>query len=89
MPIYAYECRLCGSTLEVEQRMTDRPLSTCPKCRMPKTLIRLIQPVAIHFRGSGFHVNDYSSGPKAKEAKSTPTDTCTGDPGTCSCSQQD
>lgn len=88
MPIYAYECRLCGSTLEVEQRMTDKPLSTCPKCRKPKTLVRLIQPVAVHFRGPGFHVTDYAHG--GNKAGSKPaTESCTGDAGSCPCSQKD
>lgn len=89
MPIYAYECRLCGSTLEVEQRMTDKPLSTCPKCKKPKTLVRLIQPVAVHFRGSGFHVTDYASGSDKQEAKPAAKETCAGDPSTCACSQED
>lgn len=88
MPIYAYECRLCGSTLEVEQRMTDKPLSTCPKCKKPKTLVRLIQPVAVHFRGSGFHVTDYASGSDKQEEPAT-KETCAGDPSTCACSQED
>lgn len=89
MPVYAYECRLCGSTLEVEQRMTDKPLSTCPKCKKPKSLIRLIQPVAVHFRGSGFHVTDYSSVAKPPEPKSRTEGACPGNPDSCACSNED
>ncbi|GIV01899.1 MAG: zinc ribbon domain-containing protein [Armatimonadetes bacterium] len=74
MPIYAYECRFCGSTLEVEQRMTDKPLSGCPKCKKRNALIRLVQPVAVHFHGSGFHVNDYAkSGDKPKKSEKAKT----------------
>lgn len=89
MPIYAYECRLCGSTLEVEQRMSDQPLSSCPKCKKPKALIRLIQPVAVHFRGSGFHVTDYSASTGTREAKPGADEACTGNPESCPCSQED
>ncbi|MEW5882968.1 MAG: FmdB family zinc ribbon protein [Armatimonadota bacterium] len=89
MPIYAYECRLCGSTLEVEQRMSDQPLSSCPKCKKPKALIRLIQPVAVHFRGSGFHVTDYSASASTREAKPGTDDACTGNPASCACSEED
>jgi putative FmdB family regulatory protein len=33
MITYEYKCQKCGHTFEAEQRMTDKPLSACPKCK--------------------------------------------------------
>jgi|TARA_B110000858_G_scaffold83828_1_gene97052 putative FmdB family regulatory protein len=33
MPTYNYECKKCENKLEVMQRMSDDPLTTCPKCK--------------------------------------------------------
>jgi len=40
MPIYEYEpigkgCPKCSRTLEVIQRLSDPPLTSCPDCRIP------------------------------------------------------
>lgn len=64
MPTYEYECLSCGNRFEVFQRMTEAPLQECQECG--GLLKRLIFPVGILFKGSGFHINDYSStGPKS------------------------
>ena len=56
MPIYEYRCDN-GHTLEVMQRMSDDPLSSCTTCRAP--VQRVFHPVAVHFKGSGFYTTDY------------------------------
>ena len=56
MPIYEYRCEQ-GHTFEVLQRMSDDPLSTCTAC--DSSVRRLFHPVAVHFKGSGFHNTDY------------------------------
>lgn len=66
MPTYVYECNKCQKTFEVEQRIIEEPLKDCP-CGAKGTLKRLIQPTAVLFKGSGFHINDYS-GPGAVDA---------------------
>jgi putative FmdB family regulatory protein len=70
MPTYVYECSSCQSTFEVEQRITENPLDSCT-CGATGTVKRLIQPIAVMFKGSGFHINDYksSSAAPAAEAK--------------------
>jgi len=60
MPTYVYECNACQKTFEVEQRITEDPLTDC-SCGKKGSLRRLIQPIAVMFKGSGFHVNDYSA----------------------------
>jgi len=58
MPIYEYECERTGKQFEVEQRMSDEPLTACPECGGPAH--RLIAGgAAVIFKGSGFHATDY------------------------------
>lgn len=57
MPIYEYECEQCGVRFERLQRMTDSPLSDCPECG--GHIHRVMQPVGVIFKGSGFYVTDH------------------------------
>jgi putative FmdB family regulatory protein len=59
MPTYVYECKACEKSFEVEQRITADPLTDC-ECG--GRLRRVIQPVGIAFKGSGFYVNDSAGG---------------------------
>ncbi len=56
MPTYVYRNLVTGETFEVQQRMTDDALTVHPETGDP--VKRLIQPVGIAFKGSGFYVND-------------------------------
>lgn len=59
MPTYEYRCEHCG-LFEFQQRITEDPLQTCPKCG--GAVERLIsRNVNIIFKGSGFHITDYRS----------------------------
>jgi putative FmdB family regulatory protein len=60
VPIYEYRCDECGDSFDVLQRMSDDPLVTCEKCG--GTLRKVMHPVAIHFKGSGFYTTDYGKG---------------------------
>ena len=65
MPTYVYRCRKCGYEFERLQRITEDPVSECPECK--GEVSRIVFPVGIVFKGSGFHINDYpSSGAKGK-----------------------
>jgi putative FmdB family regulatory protein len=57
MPTYEYECRDCSTRVEAFQKITDQPLSTCESCG--GSLRRVLFPVGIVFKGSGFYVTDY------------------------------
>ncbi len=63
MPTYAYGCDTCGHRFDQFQRFSEDPLRECPECGAP--IRRLIQPVGVVFKGSGWYIND--SRPKAKE----------------------
>lgn len=64
MPIYEYRCKK-GHTFEVMQSINDDPLSKCTECGAP--VEKLFSPVAIHFKGSGFHNTDYGTRQRNKE----------------------
>ncbi len=69
MPLYDYKCTKCEHIFEVQQRISEEPLKFCPKCK--GHIKRLISPAGIIFKGSGFHVNDYSKGKEEKKIKET------------------
>ncbi|MEW5939799.1 MAG: FmdB family zinc ribbon protein [Chloroflexota bacterium] len=60
MPVYAYRCESCGVRIERHQGFHDAPLKICPECRK-KTLKKIIAPVGIVFKGSGFYATDHKS----------------------------
>ncbi|HAC45218.1 MAG TPA: FmdB family transcriptional regulator [Chloroflexi bacterium] len=68
MPIYGYRCSNCGHEFEIQQRMSDQPLKACPKCH--GKLNKILYPVGISFKGSGFYTTDYGSGKSAAAASS-------------------
>jgi putative FmdB family regulatory protein len=63
MPIYGYVCRQCGHEFEVLQGINDAPLKSCPECMGP--LQKLLYPVGVIFKGSGFYTTDYKGGSKS------------------------
>lgn len=60
MPVYVYRNLRTGEKFEVEQRITEPALTEHPESGDP--VKRLIQPVGIAFKGSGFYVTDSRSG---------------------------
>jgi putative FmdB family regulatory protein len=60
VPIYEYQCDECGASFEVMQKMSEDPLTECDKCG--GSLRKVLHPVAIHFKGSGFYTTDYGKG---------------------------
>jgi putative FmdB family regulatory protein len=60
MPIYEYRCPN-GHTFEVFQRMSDAPASACEVCGA-SPVEKVLFPVAVHFKGSGFYSTDYGRG---------------------------
>jgi putative FmdB family regulatory protein len=66
MPIYEYRCP-DGHTFETFQRMTDPPAEVCEICGKGP-VEKLLYPVAVHFKGSGFYTTDYGRGSRKREA---------------------
>jgi putative FmdB family regulatory protein len=68
MPIYEYRCEN-GHTFEVMQRMTDDPVASCQTCEAP--VRRVLHPVAVHFKGSGFYNTDYGKAKRGAASESS------------------
>ena len=73
MPIYEYRCPN-GHVFELFQRMADAPPEGCEVCGQGP-LERVLYPVAVHFKGSGFYSTDYGRGSRkaGKESEAAPT----------------
>ena len=72
MPIYEYRCPN-GHLFELFQRMSDPQPETCQVCGAGP-LERVLYPIAVHFKGSGFYSTDYGRGsrkPKESEGGSS------------------
>jgi len=70
MPYYEYQCNECDHRFEAYRKVTDPPLTRCPKCR--GRVRKIFRPVGIIFKGSGFHVTDYpSKGRKERDKEET------------------
>ncbi len=67
MPTYEYACKQCGEHLEVVQKFTDEPLTTCPACEGP--LRKVFGSIGISFKGSGFYKNDSRASEKGAKKK--------------------
>ena len=69
MPIYEYRCPN-GHVFELLQRMGDPPPEVCEVCG-EGPVERVLYPVAVHFKGSGFYTTDYGRGSRKKDAASS------------------
>jgi putative FmdB family regulatory protein len=63
MPIYEFACQDCGHEFEKIQSFSDSSTPTCPNCQGVHVQRRLSAP-AIHFKGSGWYINDSKSAGK-------------------------
>ena len=62
MPIYEYKCPN-GHLLEVFHGMNEPSPQKCEVCGAAP-LERVLHPVAVHYKGSGFYSTDYGRGRK-------------------------
>jgi putative FmdB family regulatory protein len=69
MPIYEYLCEKCGHEFEREQRITEDPVKTCPKCSARKVR-RLISRTGFVLKGGGWYSDLYSSAKPAAAKES-------------------
>ena len=71
MPVYEYACEKCNHEFEAEQRISDDPIRTCPKCRARKVK-RLISRTSFVLKGSGWYSDLYSSPGAKKDGEAKP-----------------
>ena len=58
MPTYIYR-REDGTTFEIDQRITEDALTTCPTTDQPVTRV-ITGGTGLIFKGSGFYLTDYA-----------------------------
>ena len=74
MPTYEYVCKSCGYGWEAQQRISEAPLTECPKCQKA-TAQRQISGGNFILKGGGWYADLYSSSPKKSESGSSSTST--------------
>ena len=77
MPIYEYRCPN-GHVFELFQRFHDPQPDACTTCGATPVQ-KVLYPVAVHYKGSGFYSTDYGRGSRkaGKEAAETSGSTST------------
>lgn len=68
MPTYEYECTICGHQFEEFQKITDKPIKICPKCK-GEVRRKISGGAGFLFKGNGFYITDYRSESYKKRAK--------------------
>lgn len=63
MPIYEYQCKACGHSLEAIQRFSDAPLTECPACHQSE-LTKLVSAPSFRLKGGGWYETDFKTGKK-------------------------
>jgi putative FmdB family regulatory protein len=66
MPVYVYR-RQDGSTFEIEQRITEDSLVSCPMTG--QKVERVLQPFAPRFQGTGFYSTDHRKAKPSEQPK--------------------
>ena len=72
MPIYAYKCASCGFAKDALQKISDAPLTVCPRCGKP-SLQKQVTAASFQLKGSGWYVTDFRNegGAPASSAESS------------------
>lgn len=77
MPIYEYACDDCGYRFERYQSIASEPEKRCPHCG--GAVRRVIYPVGIIFKGSGFYATDHRPAPTPEREKGPSKEESEGD----------
>lgn len=73
MPIYEYECPVCGR-FDKLQSISEDPLETCPTCAESgdkSDVKRLVSASSFHLKGTGWYKTDYGGSSGASSSPST------------------
>jgi putative FmdB family regulatory protein len=81
MPIYEYKCEN-GHVFDVMQKLSEDPLASCVECGAP--VRKVLHPVGISFKGSGFYSTDYSKQTPKETTQKDTSKSANGDKGSTS-----
>jgi len=88
MPIYEYRCAACGERHDALQRVSDAPLTDCPRCGAA-ALSKALTAAGFQLKGSGWYATDFKGSPpagrgdKPAEAPAAEAPACTGGAAPC------
>jgi len=74
MPVYEYECESCRQVFEVQQKISDAPMTMCPECH--GHVKKLMSMSSFQLKGGGWYADGYAStstAPKKETETSKPT----------------
>jgi len=74
MPIYEYRCSACGFQKEFLRRISDAPLTDCPKCGK-RGFKKLVSAAGFHLKGTGWYATDFKNSGTKPAAKTDKADT--------------
>jgi putative FmdB family regulatory protein len=84
MPLYEYQCDVCGARFERIAKFSDPPPAECPKCG--GSVHKRVSSPAFQFKGSGWYATDYqkrtgapSSGEGSGDGKDSAKETASKD----------
>ena len=60
MPIYEYQCQVCGAVHDILQKISDPVLKKCPECGRPK-LKKLVSAPSFRLSGTGWYETDFKT----------------------------
>lgn len=66
MPIYEYQCKSCGHSLEAMQKIADAPLTDCPACGKPE-LAKQVSAAGFRLKGGGWYETDFKGSKDKKK----------------------
>jgi putative FmdB family regulatory protein len=68
MPVYEYECDVCGERFELHRHFGEPHTTPCPNGH--ESVHRVFSPPSIIFKGSGFYVTDHRRNGRASQSRS-------------------
>lgn len=71
MPVYEFECKSCQQVFEVQQKISDDPLTSCPECGGP--VRKLMSMSSFQLKGGGWYADGYASASKKESKKDSST----------------
>lgn len=74
MPTYDYVCTACNHAWELEQRISENAIDTCPKCSEKTAKRQISGGAGFILKGGGWYADLYSS-TKPSDSKGTSTST--------------
>ena len=87
MPLYEYKCPN-GHHFEVIHGMTEEGPTACEVCGA-SPVQRVLHPVAVHYKGSGFYSTDYGRKKKAAAKEGSGSDSSSSDSSSSDSSSSD